>query len=109
MIKRVKDVLEIDQSEDYMTKTWRPQMAKTYRWICMFDFILFPLIYFAVQFNETEAANDAFRIWQPITLIGGGFIHMAFGAILGISAWTRGQEKIEAIKAGNKDAEPSAG
>jgi hypothetical protein len=41
-------------------------------------------------------------------LIGNGFIHMAFGAILGISAWTRGQEKIEAIKAGNKDAEPSA-
>lgn len=108
MLSEVKGVLEINQTEDYMTRTWRPQMAKTYRWICIFDFILFPLIYFAVQFDETQASNDAFRIWQPITLQGGAFIHIAFGAILGISAYTRGQEKIEAIKAGSKDAEPSA-
>jgi hypothetical protein len=37
-------------------------------------------------------------MWQPLTLQGGGLIHIAFGAILGISAWTRGQEKIETIK-----------
>jgi len=105
----IKKVLGLDESENYLTKTWRPQMAKTYRWICLCDFILFPLLYFAVQFGETQAANDAFRIWQPITLVGGGLIHVAFGAILGVSAWTRGQEKIETIKAGSKDAVVSAG
>ena len=32
--------------------------------------------------------------WQSLTLSNGGLIHLAFGAILGVSAWTRGQEKI---------------
>jgi hypothetical protein len=59
-----------------------------------------------VQFWETSAANDAFRQWAPLTLQGGGFIHMAFGAILGISAWTRGKEKIAQVE--NGSAEPAA-
>jgi hypothetical protein len=37
-------------------------------------------------------------MWQPLTLQGGGLIHISFGAILGVAAWTRGQEKVEAIK-----------
>jgi hypothetical protein len=32
--------------------------------------------------------------WKSITLDNGGLIHLAFGAILGITSWTRGQEKI---------------
>jgi hypothetical protein len=47
-----------------------------------------------VQFWEFEASNDAFRQWQPLTLIGAGLFHMAMGAVLGITAWSRGQEKI---------------
>jgi hypothetical protein len=35
----------------------------------------------------------------------GGLVHIAFGAILGISAWTRGQEKLENIKSGNNTEE----
>jgi hypothetical protein len=38
-----------------------------------------------------------------MTLQFGGLIHMAFGAILGISAWTRGQEKVAAINAGSEE------
>jgi len=85
---------------DWMQTKWRPMMAVTYMAINIMDFILFPILFTLVQFWEVQAANDAFRQWQPLTLQGGGFIHMAFGAILGISAWTRGKEKVADIERG---------
>jgi hypothetical protein len=47
-----------------------------------------------VQFWEVQAANDAFRQWVPITLQGGGLFHVAMGAVLGVSAYGRTQEKV---------------
>ena len=38
------------------------------------------------------------QYWNPITLKENGFIHIAFGFILGIAAWTRGQAQIAQIK-----------
>jgi hypothetical protein len=35
--------------------------------------------------------------WNPITLKEGGFYHLAMAAIIGVAAWTRGQEKITRI------------
>jgi hypothetical protein len=95
----------MSEDNDWMTTKWRPMMAVTYMAICICDFILFPIGFTIVQYDETQAANDAFRQWQPLTLQGGGFIHMAFGAILGITALTRGQEKIAAINAEKKEAD----
>lgn len=95
---------ELMDKQDWMTTKWRPMMAVTYMMINIFDFILFPVMFTIVQFWETQAANDAFRQWQPLSLQGGAFIHLAFGAILGISAWTRGQEKVEAVKAKQETA-----
>ena len=86
-----------------MTSKWRPMMAITYMMINIADFILFPILFTLVQFWEVQAANDAFRQWTPLSLQGGGFIHIAFGAILGISAYTRGQEKVAAIEANKKE------
>ena len=81
--------------EDWMTKKWRPMMAIVYMAINLFDFIIGPILYNLLQYwNPGQAVG----MWQPLTLQGGGLIHIAFGAILGISAWTRGQEKVEAIK-----------
>lgn len=90
------------KKEDWMNTKWRPMMAVTYMVINICDFILFPILFTAVQFWETSVTNDAFRQWQPITLQYGGLIHLAFGAVLGISAWTRGQEKIAAIETNKK-------
>jgi hypothetical protein len=104
-----------ETKSDFMTNRWRPMMAIVYMAINICDFILFPVLWAVVQFWETSAANDAFRQWAPLTLQGGGFIHMAFGAILGISAWTRGKEKIAAVENGSaepaaeSDAEPAKG
>ncbi len=85
------------ESEDWIQKKWRPMMAIMYMIVCVFDFIIFPIMFTIVQFWETEAANDAFRQWQPLTLVGAGLFHMAMGAVLGITAWSRGQEKIAGV------------
>lgn len=80
--------------EDWMTKKWRPMMAVVYMAINIFDFILGPILYNLLQYHST---GQTINMWQPLTLQGGGLIHVAFGAILGISAWTRGQEKVATI------------
>lgn len=89
--------------EDWMQQKWRPMMAVMYMIVCVFDFVLFPILFTIVQFWEVEAVNDAFRQWEPITLISGGLFHVAMGAVLGVTAWSRGQEKI-AGAATNKPA-----
>jgi hypothetical protein len=88
-------------TEDWMTTKWRPMMAIVYMAINICDFILFPVLWTLVQFWENQAANDAFRQWEPMSLQFGGLVHIAFGAILGISAWSRGQEKIAQAKSDN--------
>ena len=80
--------------DDWMTKKWRPLMAMMYMACCLCDFALFPIMFTVVQFWEVSAANDAFRQWVPITLQGGGLFHVAMGAVLGVSAFGRTQEKI---------------
>jgi hypothetical protein len=92
MAKEVKEVKKKD--EDWMTKKWRPMMAMMYMTCCLFDFALFPIMFTIVQFWEVQAANDAFRQWVPITLQGGGLFHVAMGAVLGVSAYGRTQEKV---------------
>jgi hypothetical protein len=86
--------------EDWMTKKWRPMMAIMYMTACLFDFVFFPIMFTIVQFWEVSAANDAFRQWAPITLQGGGLFHVAMGAVLGVSAWSRGQEKMAGVTGG---------
>jgi hypothetical protein len=95
MAKEIKEVKEVKKKdEDWMTKKWRPLMAMMYMTCCLADFFLFPVMFTVVQFWETQAANDAFRQWVPITLQGGGLFHVAMGAVLGVSAYGRTQEKV---------------
>lgn len=88
--------------EDWMTKKWRPMMAITYMAINIFDFILGPILFNLLQFYNPGQEVTAY---SALTLQGGGLIHIAFGAILGISAWTRGQEKVASI---NNGIDPNA-
>jgi hypothetical protein len=109
MTKPTKEQKEEDKKvEDWMTKKWRPMMAIMYMCVCVFDFIVAPILWAVVQFWETSAANDAFRQWSPLTLQGAGLFHMAMGAVLGITAWSRGQEKLAGV-ADAKSALPSLG
>lgn len=96
MIKNNKkeEKVEKKKDDDWMTKKWRPMMAIMYMTCCLMDFAIFPIMFTIVQFWETAAANDAFRQWVPITLQGGGLFHVAMGAVLGVSAYGRTQEKV---------------
>ena len=79
-----------------MKAYWRPAMGWLYMLICAFDFIIGPMLTMAmpVFLKSLGAAQVSYTQWQSLTLANGGLIHLAFGAILGITAWTRGQEKI---------------
>jgi len=92
--KKTENKEEDKKKEDFMNAKWRPAMGWMYMTVCAFDFIVFPIMFTIVQFWETEAANDAFRQWQPLTLAGAGLFHMAMGAVLGIAAYGRTQEKL---------------
>lgn len=102
------------KKEDWMNSKWRPMMGWMYMCVCVADFILFPILWAVVQFWETQAANDAFRQWQPLTLQGAGLFHMAMGAVLGLAAWGRTQEKLGGannggLNTGSSFGAPSAG
>lgn len=74
---------------------WRPAMAWQYMIVCVFDFIIFPLITMLL----TKITGSYIK-WEPLTLKESGFYHISMSAIVGVSAWTRGQEKITKITTG---------
>ena len=102
MIKKEKAIKEEKKKpdDDWMTRKWRPMMAIMYMFCCLADFFIFPIMFTVVQFWETAIQNDAFRQWVPITLQGGGLFHVAMGAVLGVSAYGRTQEKLNGATAG---------
>ena len=101
MSEKEEQKTEVDKkTEDWMTKKWRPMMAMMYMVCCLCDFAIFPIMFTIVQFWETAVQNDAFRQWAPITLGGGGLFHVAMGAVLGITAYGRTQEKVAGVASG---------
>ena len=98
------NVEEKKPDEDWMTKRWRPMMAIMYMICCLMDFAVFPIMFTIVQFWETAIQNDAFRQWAPITLQGGGLFHVAMGAVIGVSAYGRTQEKVAGVAGGAASA-----
>lgn len=81
----------VSTEETWFKSYWRPAMAYVYMIICFMDFVGFPLL---SMFIPTILHVGTYVPWKTLTLENGGLIHMAFGAILGITAWTRGTEKI---------------
>jgi hypothetical protein len=81
-------------TNDWIQSKWRPLMAMLYMAICACDFVVFPVGWTVIQ---TKFHGGITAQWQPLTLQGGGLIHIAFGAILGISAWGRTQEKLAGV------------
>jgi hypothetical protein len=69
----------------------------------MADFVAFPILWSLVQVIGGGRVETQ---WSPITLQGAGLFHMAMGAILGIAAYGRTQEKLN-DKAGSTLPAPS--
>ena len=82
---------DIQKDEDWMQKKWRPAMGWMYMVVCMFDMVIFPVLWSILQaFQHGQVHNQ----WQPLTLQGAGLFHLAMGAVLGIAAFGRTQEKV---------------
>lgn len=81
---------------EWMRNYWRPMMAFIYMAVIIFDFIIAPVGWSLLQFYAEGGTVNL--EWSPITLVSGGLFHAAMGAVLGVSAFTRGQEKIEQIR-----------
>ena len=79
------------KNEDWMNSKWRPAMGWMYMLVCTNDFVLFPVLWSIVQM---VGGGEVRTQWSPITLQGAGLFHMAMGAILGIAAYGRTQEKL---------------
>jgi hypothetical protein len=79
------------KNEDWMNSKWRPAMGWMYMLVCMADFVAFPILWSLVQ---VIGGGHVETQWSPITLQGAGLFHMAMGAILGIAAYGRTQEKL---------------
>ena len=85
------------KNEDWMNSKWRPMMGWTYMLTCVADFVLFPVLWSLVQIIGGGRVETQ---WSPITLQGAGLFHMAMGAILGIAAYGRTQEKLNGANNG---------
>lgn len=87
--------LLLGNNENWMKTYWRPAAGWIYLIICFMDFVGFPLISIMIPvIGHGIGLKLAYSPWESITLTQGGLIHLSFGAILGVSAWTRGQEKL---------------
>ena len=83
--------------EDWMARRWRPAMGWMYMLVCAMDFMIFPVLWSVLQsVSHGQVTNQ----WQPLTLQGAGLFHLAMGAVLGIAAYGRTQEKMSGANNG---------
>lgn len=96
---------EIDEKEHWMNSKWRPAMGWMYMLVCSCDFVLFPVLWSLLQALSHGTVQTQ---WQPITLQGAGLFHVAMGAVLGIAAFGRTQEKITGTSMPASSVTPTA-
>ena len=83
-------------TEDFATAKWRPFMGWTYMAICFFDFVIGPIMNVAFSIITKTPLIP----WKSLTLDNGGLFHLAMGAVLGVAAYGRTQEKVAKIDNG---------
>jgi hypothetical protein len=103
MSEEVKSASE-SKKEDWMNSKWRPMMGWMYMVVCMMDMVIFPILWSLLQtFTHTQITQ-----WNPLTLQGAGLFHIAMGAVLGIAAFGRTQEKLGGANNGGAQAPASS-
>jgi len=96
MADEVKSESE-QKKEDWMNSKWRPMMGWVYMATCTADFVVFPILWSVLQ---SISHGQVTSQWQPLTLQGAGLFHIAMGAVLGIAAYGRTQEKLNGANNG---------
>jgi hypothetical protein len=77
--------------DDFFQSALRPLLGYCYIVICLFDFVLGPILFNVLEFLNT---NNAISAYTSVTLQNGGILHLSFGSIIGISSHGRTKEKI---------------
>ena len=103
MSEAVKSASE-QKKEDWMNSKWRPMMGWMYMLVCMMDMVIFPILWSLLQTFHHQTITQ----WNPLTLQGAGLFHIAMGAVLGIAAFGRTQEKLGGANNGGIQA-PATG
>jgi hypothetical protein len=102
----VVETTDAKPQEDWMARRWRPAMGWLYMAVCAMDFMIFPVLWSVLQsVSHGQVTNQ----WQPLTLQGAGLFHLAMGAVLGIAAYGRTQEKMAGANNGGLSAGFGAG
>lgn len=86
------------EQESWFVRYWRPAIAWQYCLVCLFDFIILPIL----TMTLAKYGGVPYIQWEPLTLKESGFYHMSMAAVLGVAAWTRGMEKIKQADNGSK-------
>jgi hypothetical protein len=94
------------KKEDWMNSKWRPMMGWMYMIVCFMDFVGFPVLWSLLQMVSHGNVSSQ---WQPLTLQGAGLFHIAMGAVIGISAYGRTQEKLGGAAGPAMNFGPNAG
>ena len=104
----------------WLRDNWRSLAFATYFLICITDFIIMPIVYAALgsqdiatlvqlslQYKDPTVQIEFLKlygakIWVPMTMMGSGSFHLAYGSLLTAAGWTRGQEKIAQLQQNNQ-------
>jgi hypothetical protein len=93
------------KKEDWMNSKWRPMMGWMYMVVCTMDMVVFPVAWSLLQ----TVTGHPITQWNPLTLQGAGLFHIAMGAVLGLAAWGRTQEKLGGANNGGIQPVASSG
>lgn len=77
-------------TQSWIHTHWRPCMGWVYMAICIFDFLIAPAVIILLKSRGIDI-----EMWKPITLSEGGLVHIAFGAICGVTAYGRTRERLQ--------------
>ena len=106
MSRKPKKTQSEQENEHWMNSKWRPMMGWMYMVVCSFDFVLAPILWSLLQSLSHGSVQTQ---WQPLTLQGAGLFHIAMGAVLGIAAYGRTQEKLGGANNGGIQLPANAG
>src|SRR5210317_896525 len=62
-------IVPLDREQSWFKNSWRPAIAWQYFAVCLFDFIIAPILTIGYFYY----VSGAYEQWQPLTLVAGGF------------------------------------
>ncbi len=78
------------KADNWMQRNWRSGMAIQYLVVCLFDFMIAPILTWLYSY----VTSTPIVVWVPLTIQGGSMYHLSMGAICGVTSWSKSKEKI---------------